>query len=48
MTTDWSQLHGTDVNKAFQEFQNKLNYCLDKIAPIKIYMKNYTMSQDMA
>ena len=35
MTTDWSQLHGTDLNKAFQEFQNKLDYCLNKIAPIK-------------
>ena len=35
MTTEWSQLHSTDVNKAFQEFQNKLHYCLDKIAPIK-------------
>ena len=45
MTTDWSQLHGTDVNKTFQEFQNKLDYCLNKIAPIK---RNYTKPQNMA
>ena len=35
LLTDWTTLHQTDVNIAFQEFQNRIESCLDTVAPLK-------------
>ena len=34
LTTNWSTLSQTDVNSAFHEFQNKIETCLDTVAPL--------------
>ena len=35
LTTDWTTLHKDNVNIAFSEFQNRVENCIDIIAPIK-------------
>ena len=35
LTTNWSSLNQTNVNLAFHEFQNKIESCLDTVAPLK-------------
>ena len=35
LMTDWTNLHKDDVNIAFSEFQNRVENCIDKIAPLK-------------
>ena len=35
LNVDWTQLNNTDVNIALEEFQNKIEDCLDTMAPLK-------------
>ena len=35
LTTNWLTLSQTDVNLAFHEFQNKIEACLDIVAPLQ-------------
>ena len=34
-TTDWTTLNQTDVNIAFHELQNKIESCLNTVAPLR-------------
>ena len=35
LLADWTTLHQSDVNIAFKEFQDKIESCLDTVAPLK-------------
>ena len=35
LTTNWTNLHKDDINKAFNDFQKWMGSCIDTIAPIK-------------
>ena len=36
LSTDWTNLNNSNVNTALDEFQSKIEECLDSIAPLKI------------
>ena len=35
LSTDWSTLNTTDINKSFTELQNRIDYCMNAITPLK-------------
>ena len=35
---DWTTLHQSNVNLAFNQLQTKIEECMDKIAPVKHVM----------